>query len=95
MFYSIFENKYIIVINTFTILLLFLIYDHCVTIIQQTFLIHCNYCNVNYLEMLFLYKSLTCNLFYFKGRNFREWKNSRNFWNNLSRISCFCIFSEN
>ena len=24
---------------------------------------------------------------YFKGRNFREWKNSRKFWKKLSRIS--------
>ena len=24
---------------------------------------------------------------YFKGRNFREWKYSRNFWKKLSRIS--------
>ena len=27
------------------------------------------------------------NITYFKGRNFREWKNSRNFWKKLSRIS--------
>ena len=37
----------------------------------------------------FLLKRLS---FYFKGRNFREWKNSRNLWNKLSRISCFWIF---
>ena len=37
--------------------------------------------------LVFLVKRIVNPLSYFKGRNFREWKNSRNFWKKLSRIS--------
>ena len=63
------------------------------TIVQSLCLTETEYCRA--LSVLFNFKIhlqrppnlCFLNNYFNKGRNFREWKNSRNIWKKLSRIS--------